>query len=793
MTFAHEQSTVFALQNSLNPQLPLLSSSPAYGLGDPLQTTQLSGASSTNSAIFSGNSISIHQVDRALLLQPGSPGALSGNSITTATNLGALNGRRSENGSVSSSDRFDFYRFNLTASGRVDLTLGGTGSGDADIFLIRDTNSNGSVESDEILAESVNTSNSEALFRDGLASGTYYALVHHFSGGSVNYNLTLTADTAGNSPGDARNLGTLTGSGSVSDFVGFDDADDFYRFNLSNSSNLSLSLTGLSDDADLYLYRDGNQNGILEFGELLEQSINFGNASELLSLQNLTAGSYFIHVEQFSGNTNYTLGYSASPAEPGSTLATATDLGTVTGRRSLTGSVSSTDQSDIYRFTNGATSDMQITLSGLTGDADLYLIRDSNNNGNIDAGETLEYSIRSNSFTETITVSGLATGNYFVDVRQYSGSTNYTLTFEADTAGKTLATARNLGTLPPGTRSFNDFIGEHDATDYYRFTTTATGNLTLRLDGMTADGDLYLIRDSNNNGVTDPNEIIALSVADGSNPEGITFYDLAAGNYYVEVRQYSGNTNYKLDLALVATRPDPGNILRDATNLGTLAGQRFLTESLSGSDREDLYRLNLSSTSDLSLALTGLSNNADLFLIRDLNNNGIVDAGDVLQSSTAPGSQSEFINFSNLAAGNYFVGVRGDGSATNYSLRLTADAAGSTLATARNIGSLSGFRSFTDFIGQQDQRDFYRFSLNTASNVSINLPGLTADMDLFLGRDANGNGVIDAGETLAISATDGNSPESITINNLASGAYYVWVEQFSGEGNYTLNLSSVPA
>ncbi|MFM6002074.1 MAG: hypothetical protein ACKPB7_02165, partial [Sphaerospermopsis kisseleviana] len=39
-----------------------------------------------------------------------------------------------------------------------------------------------------------------------------------------------------------------------------------------------------------------------------------------------------------------------------------------------------------------------------------------------------------------------------------------------------------------------------------------------------------------------------------------------------------------------------------------------------------------------------------------------------------------------------------------------------TLSTARNIGTLSGTQSFTDWVGSTDTNDFYRFDLGTQSN-----------------------------------------------------------------------------
>jgi hypothetical protein len=84
------------------------------------------------------------------------------------------------------------------------------------------------------------------------------------------------------------------------------------------------------------------------------------------------------------------------------------------------------EPSDIYRFSLGATSNINLTLSGLSNDADIRLIQDVNNNGIIDSGEEITRSSWSSNYSEGIN-SSLGAGNYFVQVYQYNGDTNYNL------------------------------------------------------------------------------------------------------------------------------------------------------------------------------------------------------------------------------------------------------------------------------------------------------------------------------------------------------------------------------
>ncbi|UBF25607.1 pre-peptidase C-terminal domain-containing protein [Kovacikia minuta CCNUW1] len=476
-----------------------------------------------------------------------------------------------------------------------------------------------------------------------------------------------------------------------------------------------------------------------------------------------------------------------SPASPGDNIPEAYDLGTLQGRRDFSGFVGNSDPQDFYRFQLGTTSSLSLNLTGLSADADLFLVRDFNNNGLVESNEIVAQSIATGITSESINLNGLGAGTYFAVAVQYSGNTNYNLSLTSDAAGNSLSSARNLGAIS-GNGSIADFVGNSDLDDFYQFQLNSFSDLSLNLSGLNADADLYLIQDANYNGLVDSGEILNYSVVSGTSSESIWMAGLAPGNYYIGVAQYQGNTNYQLGISASAT--EPGNSLSAAANFGIVSGQVSTSGFVGASDLQDIYRFQLNATSHLDLNLTGLSADADLYLIQDINNNGAIDANDVISSSTAIGNSSESISIAGLSAGSYFVGVVRYSGFTNYNLTLTADAAGDTLYTARDIGSLSGTRDFSDFVSNADYNDYYQFSLNNTSNFSANLSGLSADADLYLIRDFNGNGNIDAGEILAASAVSGSVSESITYNGLASGNYTVLVYQYSGNTNYNLQLAA---
>jgi len=82
----------------------------------------------------------------------------------------------------------------------------------------------------------------------------------------------------------AHDLGTLSGTETLHDFVGTTDPQDYYRFDLAGSvSEVTLRLDGLSDHARVDLIEDANSNGILDSGEVLSSSFGYpGRAASIM-------------------------------------------------------------------------------------------------------------------------------------------------------------------------------------------------------------------------------------------------------------------------------------------------------------------------------------------------------------------------------------------------------------------------------------------------------------------------------------------------------------------------------
>jgi len=113
---------------------------------------------------------------------------------------------------------------------------------------------------------------------------------------------------------------------------------------------------------------------------------------------------------------------------------------------------------------------------------------------------------------------------------------------------------------------------------------------------------------------------------------------------------------------------------------------------------------------------------------------------------------------------------------------MTADFAGNTLATARDIGTPHAV-VYNDYVGSDDTKDFYKFQVTEPSIVKLWAGNMTANADMTLYNNA--------GVAIADSQEGMNRPEKI-YRELAPGTYYACISRKWGDTNYTFRPHVVP-
>lgn len=234
------------------------------------------------------------------------------------------------------------------------------------------------------------------------------------------------------------NLGSVFNNttNSRSGSVGGSDTLDTYSFSTVNSnSDINISLTGMTADADIRLFRDFNRDGVVNGNDRqLGSSTRGSNFDESINLStdvfNVDAGSYVVEVDPFnSASTRYDLKVSASATgNPSLLLPAEREVGALTSRRTFSDSVNDFDTVDTYRFnvTSGRTFNFTSDTTRGFLDAELRLIRDGNSNREVNSGEVLAESVGVVGGNEAIN-QFLSPGTYYLQVHSPS-SADYTLT-----------------------------------------------------------------------------------------------------------------------------------------------------------------------------------------------------------------------------------------------------------------------------------------------------------------------------------------------------------------------------
>ena len=464
----------------------------------------------------------------------------------------------------------------------------------------------------------------------------------------------------------------------------FADSIDFYTFTLNQESTVDVILENLFADADLFLY-DSNQN-------VIASSENAETNNESI-VEDLTAGNYFLEVFAFSGFTEYTLDILTTPLNQNNggndeNFATATPISTT---EIITDSVDNLiDLSDFYRFNLSQDSIIDVVLTDLSADADLFLY-DSNQN-------VIASSENANNNGESI-VEDLTAGNYFLEVYAFSGFTDYILDILTDPIDndnsqdddRLGATQINLGqTISNQVQDFND------VNDYYVFQLGNNSNITIDLQGIGGDADIELY-DQNGNYI------------DGSfsfTSEETISTSLVAGEYYINVLAYSGDIEYDLSVTAdnVATPPDNNDAGNNLNQAFPIEINNSYAGTVGQEDTADYFRFQLNDSREVNVQLGGMSADADLQLLDS--------QGNIITFSENGGSQDETISVV-LNSGTYHLRVNPFGDIfTNYTLQLSANqppSSPNSFDSQTGYGFLDANLAVAEAVGQEffpDAPDF---------------------------------------------------------------------------------------
>jgi Ca2+-binding RTX toxin-like protein len=777
------------------------------------------------------SAVAVEQLEDRTLLSAADPFEPN-NDIDAAHDFGQLEGFQYwQNLSVHESGNDDWYVFDLVEDSEwvhFAAIHFDHHQGDLDLALYNDLG-------DE-LDFSASTGDFELIWFDGLGTGTYYLEVYGFNGAaSPDYTMVIEAAHEGdpvdgtfeadlaepnNSLETAHDLGLLNGFDELGPLSIHEPGDeDWFRFETTAASTTwngaAITFWHEEGDLDLELYNS--------HGELVGDSDSVDDV-EWIDMNRLPSGEYFLRIQGFDLATNpdywLTLNTPATNhsdfSEPNNSATGAYDLQAIQHDSSWDNlSIHEAGEEDWFAFTTLATGTITdavgIEFDHELGDLDLSLF---------DSDGTLLDTSESVLDFEQISLDGLPAGNYQVQVVGFDGAVHpeYTLgitaprPLEPDFAEEN--DTRHTAFQLRNTSGFSvwDGFSIHDASDidWFEFDLVAEANWAhaVGIDFFHTAGDLDLaLYDDNgelvaaSSGIDDGEQVSLHGLGPGTYTLEVTGYDDATvADYAVwieaphEYQDQDGGNGHEFgpDWAEANDSIDNATPLREITGLGTWDG-------LSIHDEIDVdwfsFELLAEGTSYHFAAIDFDNHEGDLDL-------ALFDSDGTLLDESIGIADFEEISLAGWPAGEYLLEVSGFQSASNPEYELIIDGPewndeqleynfppdahepNNSKTDAVDLRTIEGSTTVADLsIDNPDDTDWFQFTLASSAteghSVRIEFDHEQGDLDLALHNDNSQLDISDSVENF----------ESISLDGLLAGTYWIEIFEYSGQTNPQYNLT----
>lgn len=344
----------------------------------------------------------------------------------------------------------------------------------------------------------------------------------------------------------------------------------------------------------------------------------------------------------------------------------------------------------------------------------------------------------------------------------------------------------------PGIASWQGEVGDTDPIDMFEFDLQETAIVTIQLTGLSADADLALYQDQDQDRELGLDDLIALSIRGGSASEIVENITLKPGKYFITVESFEGNTPYTLEVSGV-----PGTIAPDLagdtpSTARVLSPQDPITlfDYVGGEDPLDTYVISTNSAGYLDVFTDYRDADVNLTLWADTNLNGQFDPAEVISQEI-----NEII-LNNLEAGTYYVNVTALGAPTPYQIGVDASA-GSRVGIEAHQPlfpglTLTGTLSFTDAFDPNDGDNYADPYLlpELAEGATVTITQESEDFDAYLTVVNLFTGEIVA-ENDDIDIDNENFNAQVSFTTEPGGQYVVYASSVDspGIGKYTLNAT----
>jgi len=586
-----------------------------------------------------------------------------------------------------------------------------------------------------------------------------------------------------NSSFNTQTFSNTTGDSSYS--LDPNDTNDYFHLKLTQRSSLILTLTNLTGNADLSLLDNS--------GIAMQTSSNGGVLAEAITTSSpLDPGDYYIQV---------------SDADPSATVSQYTlNVSTIpTSRTDIVWRNYSSGQNLVWQMNGSSVGSKVFTNSVSDSNWKLQAAGDMDGDGasdyvwrNSSTGQDVVWLMNGTNHRSTVYIKSVSDSNWNIEgASDFNGDGSTDLVWRNNSTGQniiwlmnglTFSSSINLQSLPSTYQigAVADFNGDSKPDIVWRNYDGSGQNLIWIMNGLNysystslrvVTGNWNIIGAGDFNG--DSNSDLVWQSIDSNGSQNLIWYMNQTSSVSSAYVSSVSDPNWKMATTVISTPivDFAGSTISNAFNIGTLNDSGIYSDTVGGpSDSIDYYKFTAGGSIVLNLSLTGLSANADVWLINDANNNGIVDnTSEIIASSVNLGTTNEQISNLNLTAGTYFIRVFTPDSSqrTAYSLNVGSVPAQQVdllpIQSAFTVTQTNGSALPTQ-VSLDSTKSGYLSTVKVnyqIKNSSISYTPSQFRVSFYLSRD---NIITTSDRKFGTIDSSGNSDADIVINNLTFGS-----------------------
>ena len=337
--------------------------------------------------------------------------------------------------SITDLNTVDYFTFNLPASGRLKLEI--TTHIYKTNFALLDVNGYTVWEKTN---QTWNSSTHEYNLEEDvdLTSGRYYFVVRQYgdSTGAYSFKLSCTSasesfhETTGGTNNDTEHASAISAGHTYYGQIANNDTVDYYKFSLSKSGRINLTLAAAIYKTDYALY-DANGYTLWE-----KTNQTWDKESYVYNLEDdfdLTAGTYYFCVRQYLGTGNYSIrlieteANESFPETAGGVDNEMESANQISIETSYRGQIALNDAADFYRFQLTESGTMHLRITTQIYKTDLSLLDENGYTVWQKERATWNESTHECSLNEYVKLNA---GTYYFVARYYLGTGNYQFSIE---------------------------------------------------------------------------------------------------------------------------------------------------------------------------------------------------------------------------------------------------------------------------------------------------------------------------------------------------------------------------